>query len=120
MPVQDVWRSTEWLVPWAECFDDRDTCLALKRELKAELWIRHPLYKFRRTLRLVARRQDCDDALFWLGEKTDFYAVVHLTWSGQAERFRDCPTTKIYRSFEGFVQEDMIPENQNWFLADGD
>ena len=50
-------------------------------ELQRELSPEHPLFGQR--FIAVARRFDCDDALFRIEGAPERFAVVHLTWRGQ-------------------------------------
>lgn len=62
--------------PWEELAEH--TAISLQKELHKELGPQHPLYGAAAVA--VARRDDNDDVLFWIGE-LEKYAVVHLTWS---------------------------------------
>ncbi len=78
---------------WHEC---ASTASALEAELQRELSPGHPL--FGKTMRAIARRLDCDDALFTVvGAST--VAMVHLTWSGRPEGVT-IPRTELYDSPE--------------------
>jgi hypothetical protein len=80
---------------WHQC---QDTAAALERELERELTTGHPL--FGKPVTAVARRLDCDDALFALTGTTSV-AIVHLTWSGHPEGGA-WPSTELFDSFDAW------------------
>ncbi|MEM7634499.1 MAG: hypothetical protein AAF299_08060, partial [Pseudomonadota bacterium] len=72
------------------------------------------LYPFAQTAVAVARRQDCDDVLFWV-PATDFeFAVVHLTYSNRPETNPVWPMTGTYKSLSDFVESEFLPTQLEW------
>jgi hypothetical protein len=59
------------------------------------------------TVRLIARRQDTDDALFALdGGRV---AEVHMTWRQSTEEDPRWPATAVFPSIEDWARESMVP-----------
>ena len=106
-------KDVEWLEPWFYVGDRPETCRSHEGELQAELAVGHPLFDYRQSAKLIAKRGDCDDVLFRLGTDESKYAVVHLTWSGRTEQDIRWPTADFYAAFEDFVLANMIPENKD-------
>ena len=100
----------KWLEPWRPVNPSED----LVRELLKELAPGHVL--FGKSLTTIGRRDDCDDALFRLDDGTGRVAGVHLTWSGKAESFENCPATTIYETFEHWANTAMLSNNQEFSL----
>lgn len=93
----------EWVLPWMSVTDAAD---ALGAELRKEVSRRHVLYG--RDCVAIARRVDCDDVLFQLDDGA--FAVVHLTFFGEQDRYSDFPWTRIFPSIGEFVEKVMIPD----------
>ncbi|SDH01268.1 hypothetical protein SAMN05216338_1004283 [Bradyrhizobium sp. Rc2d] len=79
-----------WTAPWYAVID-KHVCKAWEDELRKEIGPEHPLWNC--GLRLIARRDDRDDAIFLVGDGR--VAEVHLTWSGKPER-SPWPRTAIF------------------------
>ncbi len=94
-----------WLAPWYESSD-----ASLVAELEREVCVGHPLWRL--SVRLLARRQDCDDVLFEVEDRSGRVAVVHLTFS--VEKDPRWPITEIFQSLEEFVARRMAPEHESW------
>jgi hypothetical protein len=94
----------EWLEPWYELPPDQ--AKALVAELQSELCSGHVL--FRKTLKALGRRQDCDDALFLIEESPPRLAVVHLTF--QYESNPTWPKTAFFTSLRDWIERCMIPD----------
>ena len=92
--------------PWLRCDEDRNR--QFLAELDRELHPGHLL--FGRAVRAVMARIDRDDVLFELNHGT--LAVVHLTWA--RERDPRWPSTRIYTSYDQFVQEVLIPDQREY------
>jgi hypothetical protein len=67
----------KWPAPWHSIADDAAQIEGMQRELRRELSTGHPLFAM--PTRAIARRQDCDDALFSIEDGSGRVAVVHLT-----------------------------------------
>jgi hypothetical protein len=78
---------------------------ALESELHRELCPTHILYA--KSVRLIARRDDMDDALFALDDGR--FAEVHLTWRGSVEPDPRWPATAIFASMDEWRQRSMRP-----------
>lgn len=97
-------KAVAWLSPWYGIEDDAMQA-GLARQLQVEISARHVL--FGESVRLIARRQDTDDALFALtGGRV---AEVHLTWRSGTEEDPRWPATAIYASLEDWVHKSMVP-----------
>lgn len=77
-------------------------------ELRRELPPKHVLYGLH--AELIARRYDCDDALYVL--KDGRVAQVHLTWRLAQEIGPLFPETVVYPSLERWVTEQHSKEAQ--------
>lgn len=95
-----------FLEPWFEVTNPDDA----SDELKRETCPGHPLYGV--SVKVVARRQDCDDVLFRLGDSSGRYAVVHLSY--QKEKDPRWPECHLYRDFEDWVENCMKPDDSDW------
>src|SRR5258706_9286644 len=80
---------------WHDC---GATSAALAAELERELGPGHRLFEKR--VKPIARRHDCDDALFAIIGAAGV-AMVHLTWSGRPEGAA-YPWAELYDSFEAW------------------
>jgi hypothetical protein len=94
--------------PWDAV--DTDKSSGLEDELRRELSRGHPLHG--RGVRAIARRYDQDDVLFALGDGEEC-AVVHLTWSGHAER-APWPSTRIYPSVSIWQSTSMADDQRDF------
>jgi len=99
----------DWLIPW-RTEDDPQTQAAWESELSREVCSEHDL--FGKSVRLIARRQDMDQALFSLSDGR--VADVHLTWIGKIEEDARWPMCEIHSSIEQWIREAMIPTHEAW------
>ena len=97
------------LEPWTEIENSAEACVS---ELKKELGKSHVLYGC--GAEALARRVDCDDALFKINGKKECLAVVHLTWSGKQEKDARWPSTEIYEDFEEWRSKCLIPDHEDY------
>jgi hypothetical protein len=94
----------EWLAPWY-AIEDPGVHAGLERQLRVEMSERHVLAG--ESVRLLARREDTDDALFALtGGRV---AEVHMTWRQSAEPDPRWPATAIFDSLQGWARARMRP-----------
>lgn len=93
-----------WLSPWYPV-DDAEICAALERQLVQEIARGHVLDG--RSVRLIARRDDTDDALFALDDGR--VAEVHMTWRKSRETDARWPATAIFASLREWADESMTP-----------
>jgi hypothetical protein len=107
----------EWLEPWVaisdlEWSDDKkaEYCSGWERQLKKEVGPRHQLRGESATL--IARRFDCDDALFQLSDGR--VADVHLTWGSGEEPDPSWPVAAVFQSLDRWAVESMKPQHQQW------
>lgn len=98
-----------WLIPW-HSIDRTEIRESLLKELHRELPSSHALSN--EQLIPIGRRQDCDDILVALEDGR--VAIVHLTWSGKREPVPDSPWTKLFDSFDHFVETEMKPAHLDW------
>jgi hypothetical protein len=91
------------LDPWTAVADGD----ALEAELRREVAPGHALYG--RGVRALARRTDCDEVLFAL-VGSDECAVVHLTWTGKAER-APLPFTATFPSVPTWASTAMTADH---------
>jgi hypothetical protein len=96
-----------WLEPWFELsLADR---AAFEAELCKEIGVGHLLEGIR-TL-AVGKSASNDDVLFQLFEVEHEYAVVHLTWTGKREGYKDWPFTQLYKTWYDFLVQRMAGDN---------
>lgn len=93
-----------WLPPWNPV-DDEAQSKALERQLRREIAPGHVLTGH--TVRLIARRDDTDDALFALEDGC--VAEVHMTWRTSRETDPRWPATAIFASLGVWAEESMKP-----------
>jgi hypothetical protein len=82
-------------------------------ELARETGPGHPLYQT--SAKLIARRFDCDDALYQLEDGR--VAMVHLTWIQAQEPDPHWPETCIYGSLQAWEQEGLATDHATGFLT---
>ncbi len=93
-----------WLSPWYP-IDDPAICRGLEDQLRHEISDRHVLAH--QTVRLIARREDTDDALFAL--EGGRIAEVHMTWSKSKEQDPRWPVTAVFETLAAWERDSMIP-----------
>ena len=93
-----------YLMPWY-AVDEPAICVGLEKEIGLELSHEHILYGL--AAKLIARRDDCDDALFVLADGR--IAEVHLTWTQKRETDTRFPVTAVYASLAEWAQLSMSP-----------
>jgi len=99
------------VAPW-EALARAERSEFLAAQLETTLSEKHVLHGLKVTA--VAARIDRDDVLFEVAEGEMPLAVVHLTW--QKETDSRWPSTKLFRSWEHWVQEDMQPAHEDYGL----
>ena len=102
-------EAIEFVPPWVAVGQYADN---LTRELQREVTDRHILW--RRTVRPLAQRSDCDDVLFEVEGPVMIYAVVHLTWAGEPGNDPLCPGTVVFGSFDEWVREGMMRDHHDF------
>lgn len=85
----------EFLQPWYA-----ESAFSLVDELRREVVSGHVLFGV--PVRVLARRQDCDDILFQFLDGTGRVAKVHLTW--QQESDPSWPSTTVYPNIEEWAE----------------
>ncbi len=104
--------------PWHPVPDSKAISAAIKlAELKREISPGHPLYG--RAVAMLAQRYDGDGVLFEVKDSPPWFAVVQLTWSSQAETAPEFPTTEIYRSWEEFIENRVLPDAREFGAGRG-
>ena len=78
-------------------------------ELEREVSKGHPLFGIE--AQCIARREDCDDYLFQLNDKSGRYAVVHLTWN--VETSPKWPITEMFANLDDFKMHRMMPDSED-------
>lgn len=104
----------KWLEPWEPVRNSMDGAylLAWEAELQLEVGPGHPLYQI--AAQLIARRFDCDDALYELADGR--VAMVHLTWVQRQEHDPRWPETQIYTSLRSWEKERLAVDHAEWVL----
>jgi hypothetical protein len=64
----------------------------------------------------VASHRPSDDVLFAINNRSNDnkFAVVHLTWKGEKEKFDNCPFTHLYKDFDDFITRRMKSDHDDW------
>jgi hypothetical protein len=96
----------KWLEPWFEVTGPDNA----PDELKRETCQGHPLHGV--AVRVVARRQDCDDVLFELLDGSNRVAVAHLSY--QREHDPKWPECHMYTNLADWIDNCMNPDNADW------
>ena len=94
----------EFLLPWFTMESNG----IFEKELIHEISKEHILHE--KKAKAIAKREDCDDVLFKIGETE--YAVVHLTWSSKKETTSNYPRTTIYNHWTEVYEKVIIPDSQ--------
>jgi hypothetical protein len=94
----------EWRRPWLPV--SPDFASKAEAELLREVCAGHVLYGC--PVKAIGHRQDCDDVLFYLGETSPEFAVVHLTY--QPETLPQWPGTTLFDSLEAWINQCMAPD----------
>ncbi|MBL7709027.1 MAG: hypothetical protein JNJ86_08130 [Chitinophagaceae bacterium] len=113
------------LDPWCKITIEQKNGLEdeLKKELSQEKNILSKIFSPKRTHILkdfefsaVATYRPSDDVLFTINNPSNDnkFAVVHLTWKGEQEKFDNCPFTDLYKDFDDFTKRRMKPDNEDW------
>jgi hypothetical protein len=100
----------QWREPWLAV--SLDYAPKAEAELRREMCAGHVL--FAREFVAVGCRQDCDDVLFYLGDTTPRFAVVHLTW--QRETLPEWPSTVLFSTIEVWIEQCLIPDVEEFSL----
>jgi len=95
----------DWLTPW-----HAEQSLQATVELAREVGPGHLLWQV--PVRVLARRQDCDDVLFALEDGTGRVAVVHLTW--QIEHDPRWPSIELFDDLEDFRRHRMRSDHETF------
>ena len=105
----------QWLEPWwCFCLDEPEFGRSFEEELLKELCDSHVLFPHRLIARAIAKREDCDDVLFWLPGADQLLAIVHLTWNCNRETDSKWPRTLLQDSLPDFVAREMVRSNREW------
>jgi hypothetical protein len=103
MKIPDL-GNISWLEPWQAISDSY--AQNAEKELLRETCDGHPLHG--KSVTAVGNRKDCDDVLFYLGEASPKFAVVHLTY--QKDSRPEWPSTSLYDSIEDWIEKCMKPD----------
>ena len=103
-------EAVAWLAPWYPV-GDAAIGAGLEGQLAVEVSHGHVLFGAR--VRLIARREDTDDALFALADGR--VAEVHLTWKQGPEEDPRWPATAIFASLDEWGRESMAPLHRELF-----
>lgn len=98
------------LPPWKAIEGSGNKTRLLSSQLETELPQKHILRGLK--LAAVASRIDCDEVLFEVEGSEMPLAVVHLT--GQKETDSHWPSTRLFRSWEHWVEEEMRPAHKDY------
>ena len=100
-------RQMVWAAPWrCHGLEGPAEGLDLDGELLREMPDQHVLFPYRHEVRAIARRDDCDDVLYWVPSAEMPFAVVHLTWQPN-EIPPEIPATVLYESLAAFAKSEI-------------
>jgi hypothetical protein len=102
-------KTVEFIQPWVAVGKYAEN---LTKELQREVTEHHVLW--RRRVRPLAQRVDCDDVLFEVDGAVNKYAVVHLTWTGEPENDPQCPDTILFGSIDEWVRDGMMADHREF------
>lgn len=98
-------ETCEWPPQWRSLTDsDGKEADFFIKQLLRELPSRHVLFPYREAVRAIARRDDCDDVLYWVDGAEKPFALVHLTYAPTPEHVPDHPWTVQYPSLREFSE----------------
>jgi hypothetical protein len=101
------WTTTEFLKPWQRLnFEQGEPLL---REVLTEISPGYALYGM--PLVPIARSLQADDVLFQLDDNR--VVTVHITYR-RAPEPPPWPSSRIYENLDAWVEEIMIPQNQEY------
>jgi hypothetical protein len=109
MSPPNAYADFAWLMPWSVVFHE-DESSALENQLVKEVGPKHRLFGLKS--KLLARRYDCDDALFLLEDGR--LACVHLTWRCDMEPDAAWPTCTLFDTIDKWVNDVMLPDHADW------
>ncbi len=110
--MQQQPRHYAFLEPWWSTHEqDARFHQAFLDQLKTEVGPGHVMYGL--PVRMIGRDGGSDDTLFEILDGSGRLALVHLTWAKSQERL-PWPGTSIYRDFDEFAAEVMIPMNRDY------
>jgi hypothetical protein len=107
------------LPPWEEFLQDAESqrrAEIFAAELRIEVSSRHPLFGF--SVRALAWRCDQDDVLFEVVGRAEKLAVVHLTWSQRREADPRYPSTRLFSSWQSWLEQVMRPDHDDYTCGD--
>jgi hypothetical protein len=107
MPEFDA-SQIEWRKPWMQY--PSDSAESLESELRNEMCPGHVL--FERAFVAIGWRRGVDDFLFYLGDTSPRFAVVHLTW--RKESSPDWPHTKLFETLDDWIQQGMAIDAEEY------
>lgn len=99
----------EWLEPWRPVAGEEAT--GLERVLRREVGSDHELYGL--TVRVLARRDDCDDVLFAIEDGTGRVVDVHLTWTQDPPEIAPWPIATFFSSFDVWRRDGMHSDHED-------
>lgn len=86
----------------------------LEDELRREIASTHVLWN--RKVHAIAQRTDSDHVLFEIEDEIPYYAVVHLTWSGEAETDPQWPHTFLFPSITEWIRDGLLADHRKFHL----
>ena len=98
----------QWREPWQ--IIPPDYASKVEDELYRDMNAGHVLSG--RLFAAIGRRKDCDDILFYLGDRPPRFAVVHLTF--QREKRAEWPKTSMFDSLAALMEQRILPEAENY------
>ena len=107
--LSEVLEQFQWPDRWRCLIDaEPEERQYLDAQLRQELPNSHVLFPFRHGIHAIARRDDCDDVLYWVDGADKPVAMVHLTFARTPEPVHDHPWTARYESLAAFAEADRL------------
>jgi hypothetical protein len=110
----------KWLEPWIPLTNSVEALAraeAFVVELRKELSAQHVLHGLQ--VVAIAECSDSDDVLFATTDPSKPIAVVHLTWTGRTEADPRWPAVAVYRSWQDWIEQGLIPDHNRYTGATG-
>lgn len=109
-------KDFEVLTPWRIIHDTpeiQNRTEQLSARLQSDLSPNHVLWGL--SARAIATRIDCDDVLFEIESPEIPFAVVHMTWRKEVDP--RWPRTKVFRSWQEWVRDEMVPAHDDYLTG---
>lgn len=105
----EIPQTLKWLLPWEPLMHSGQAFVV---ELRKEVGHRHVLFDV--SVDAIARHVSSDDVLFATEDSRHSLAVVHLTWAARRESSEAWPYTTLYRDWQDWIDNRLLPDHRNY------